>query len=301
MRAVVPNYRMEAPRSLDAALATLASEPGHWTPFAGGTDLMVVFEKGQLPAGAYLSLHHCDEIKSIEVRDDAIIIGALATYADVRDHALVNAEFPMLAEAARESGAIAIQNRGTLGGNVMNASPAADSPPALLAYKARLELRNSSASREISYDSFHVGYKKTVCRSDELLTRIILPRDGHPAGRFHFYEKVGTRAYQAISKVCFAATATLSGDTITSIGIGLGSVGPTVVSPLNLLAALNGASLADPAALALTASDAMAADIKPIDDIRSTAGYRLRVSRNLAADLVHRLARLASASRSPID
>jgi CO/xanthine dehydrogenase FAD-binding subunit len=296
MRAVVPDYHMVAPADLASALTHLRNEPGRWTPFAGGTDLMVVYEKGQLRPGDYLSLHRCSDLKSIEVSADAIVIGALATYADVRDHPIIREEFPMLAEAARESGAIAIQNRGTLGGNIMNASPAADSPPALLAYGADIELADVDGRRVVPYDGFHMGYKRTVCRPDELLTRIILRRDPPATRRFHFYEKVGTRAYQAISKVCFAATATLAEGGVAMIGIGLGSVGPTVVAPRNLLDTLRGASLSDAAGLAVLAGAAMARDITPIDDIRSTAGYRLRVSQNLAMDLVHRLVRFAASN-----
>ncbi len=289
MRSIVPNYTMEAPAGLQAALSALASAPGHFTPFAGGTDLMVVNEKGQLPPGAYLSLHRCPELRAIDVGADSVRIGALATYADVRDHAVIASELPMLSAAARESGAIAIQNRGTIGGNIMNASPAADTPPALLAYGAEVELASVRGSRTVPYAAFHLGYKKTMREADELLVAIHVPRG--PSGRHHFYEKVGTRAFQAISKVCFAGTATVEHGHLRGVGVGLGSVGPVPLQPLQLIATLEGASLADAETLAGRAADAMRADISPIDDIRSTARYRLTVAANLAADFVRRLAR----------
>jgi CO/xanthine dehydrogenase FAD-binding subunit len=288
MRAIVPNYDMVAPASLGEALGLLAAAPGHYTPFAGGTDLMVVNEKGQLPPGSYLSLHRLRDLAAVTVAPDVIEVGALATYADVRDHAVLAAEFPMLAQAARESGAIAIQNRGTLGGNVMNASPAADSPPALLAYGASAVLASARGTREVALDAFYLGYKRTARQPDELLVAIRLPR---VATRASFYEKVGTRAYQAISKVCFAgAEARHDGDPaiIGPVRVGLGSIAATTVRAPHLEAALTGARREDPG-LPARAAEAVLNDIAPIDDIRSNATYRRTVTANLAADFARRL------------
>jgi CO/xanthine dehydrogenase FAD-binding subunit len=280
MRAIVPNYDMVAPDGLAAALALLSEAPGRYTPFAGGTDLMVVHEKGQLPPGSYLSLHRCHELRGIRVASDQVEIGALATYADVRDHAVIVEEFPMLAQAARESGAIAIQNRGTLGGNVMNASPAGDSPPALLAYEAEVVLGRRDGLRIVPLDAFFTGYRQTDRRPDELLVAVRLPR--RPTA-CQTYEKVGTRAYQAISKVCFAGLMRPSGDAavLGAVRVGLGSVAPTPIRARHLEAALSGARRDDPT-LPARAAAAILADVSPIDDIRSNATYRRRVSANLA-------------------
>lgn len=292
MRGLVPSYEMASPATLDEALATLAREPG-WTPFAGGTDLMVVLETGRLPDNVkYLSLHRLAELRGIEVADDAVTFGALTTYREVRDHALVAAELSMLVQAAMETGAIAIQNRGTLGGNIVNASPAADTPPALLAYGASLELRSAAGARWVDYADFHKGYKVMDRRPDELVTRIRVPRAAaSSAARVHFYEKVGTRSYQAISKVCLAGVGRVDGGVVRGVRIGLGAVGPTVVLARATMAALEG----QPADAALTdrAFAAMGQDVHPIDDIRSTEAYRRRVAQNLAADFARRL--LASA------
>src|SRR5204863_1606747 len=162
------------------------------------------------------------QLKGIEVKPEAITLGALTTYTEVQRHAVLREEFPLLAQAAGETGGIATQNRGTLGGNIVNASPAADSPPALLVYDAELELVSATGSRRVPYRTFHTGYKQMILRADELVARIRLPRR---SGRWiQYYRKVGTRKAQAISKVCFAAAARLEGGRIAEARIAVGSV-----------------------------------------------------------------------------
>src|SRR5712691_10612651 len=140
MRAYIPDYQLVTPKILDDALDLLGAEPGVWQPFAGGTDLMVLLEAGKLPHKNYLNIWNLSELRGIEVTDSDVTIGALTTYTEIQHHEILRAEFPMLCQAASETGGLAIQNRGTIGGNIVNASPAADSPPALLAYNAELEL-----------------------------------------------------------------------------------------------------------------------------------------------------------------
>ncbi len=288
MRAWAPGYEVVVPATLQAALVAYAHDP-ELLPLAGGTDLMVLIESGQLAPGRLLSLWHLDELRGLEVSDDAVTLGALTTYATIRDHAAMRAEFPMLVQAARHTGAVAIQNRGTLGGNIANASPAADSPPALLAYDAEVELAAArGAPRWVRYADFHTGYKQTARRPGELITRIRLPRRADPSAWVHRYDKVGTRKFQAISKVCFAGTARVVDGVIRDARIGLGAVGPTVLAAANTQAALEGQ--APNAALEAAAAAAMRADVTPIDDIRSTARYRAQVSANLAAAFVRALA-----------
>src|SRR5882672_10366089 len=136
MKAYVPTYQLISPRQLSEALIALASEPGVWQPFAGGTDLMVLLESGRLSHKNYLNIWNLTELRGIEVSPEHVTLGALTTYTEVQSHPVLREEFPMLCQAASETGGLAIQNRGTLGGNIANASPAADSPPALLAYDA---------------------------------------------------------------------------------------------------------------------------------------------------------------------
>src|SRR5437773_1104410 len=176
MRAYVPSYQLISPANLGEVLEVLARESGKWKPFAGGTDLMVLLEAGQLPHKNYLNIWNLQELRGIEVTDSHVTLGALTTYAEVQDHETLREEFPMLCQAASETGGLAIQKRGTLGGNIVNASPAADSPPALLAYNAELELFSVHGSRWVPYQSFHTGYKQTIMQPDELLAHIRLPR-----------------------------------------------------------------------------------------------------------------------------
>src|SRR6267142_7023922 len=152
MRANVPAYELIAPRNLEHALSLLGDT---WKPFAGGTDLMVLFEAGKLQHKRFVSIWCLTELHGIDVSPEAVTIGALTTYTEVQRHPVLREEFPLLAQAASETGGIATQNRGTLGGNIVNASPAADSPPALLVYDADLELVSTAGSRWVPYRTFH--------------------------------------------------------------------------------------------------------------------------------------------------
>jgi CO/xanthine dehydrogenase FAD-binding subunit len=277
MRGYLPAYDLQGPRDLRTVLQTLSAEPGVCKPFAGGTDLMVLLEAGTLPRGKYVSLWGLSELRGIEVTDRSITLGALTTYADVLAHPILRAEFPLLCRAAAETGGVATQNRGTLGGNIANASPAADSPPALLVYDAELELISVRGSRRLSYERFHTGYKAMDLAADELIRSITIPRGRK--GWIEAYRKVGTRKAQAISKVCFAAAAALDGNVVGDIRLALGSVAPTVVRCTHAESALRGRILDEEAAAA--AQQAMLRDVAPIDDVRSTARYRLRVAQNL--------------------
>src|ERR1700732_330104 len=207
MRSYVPEYEMEEAGDLSATLEILAREPGVWKPFAGGTDLMVLLEAGKLPNRRFVSVWALPELRGIEETPESVTLGALTTYTQIRRHPWLAREFPLLSGAAAETGGIATQNRGTLGGNIANASPAADSPPALLVYDAELELLSTSGSRWLPYRDFHTGYKQMNMRPGELIRAIRLPRATD--GWKHYYRKVGTRRAQAISKGCFAAAGRL--------------------------------------------------------------------------------------------
>jgi len=282
MRAYVPQYQLVTPASLNDALTLIGNEPGVWKPFAGGTDLMVLLEAGKLPHHNYLNIWPLRELRGIEVTDDHVTLGALTTYTEVQANDVLRREFPMLCQAASETGGLAIQNRGTLGGNIVNASPAADSPPALLAYNAEIELVSSNGSRWLAYDSFHTGYKQMNIRADELLLRIRLPRQ--TAELKHYYRKVGTRKAQAISKVCLAAVARVADGRIAETRIAVGSVAPVVLRCKQTENALRGNELNDDTMTLARAT--LTSEIAPIDDVRSTADYRLRVAANLLVDFL---------------
>src|SRR6202162_3650657 len=177
MRAYIPSYDLRVPGSLSEALAMLAREPGVWQPFAGGTDLMVLLEAGNLSHTRFLSVAKLDDLRGIELTSADVTLGALTTYTEIQSHRVLQKEFPLLCAAARETGSIATQNRGTLGGNIVNASPAADSPPALLVYDAELELVSARGSRRLPYREFHTGSKETALEPDELLHSVTISRN----------------------------------------------------------------------------------------------------------------------------
>lgn len=288
MRAPIPEYELRAPLSLAEALDLLAHEPGAWRPFAGGTDLMVLLEAGKLAHRRYVSLWNLSELRGIREEKDHVTLGALATYRDVLESRVIARDLPNLRRAAEETGAVAIQNRGTIGGNIANASPAADTPPALLVYDAEIELVSAGGTRRVPYATFHTGYKKTVMREDEIIARIRVPRAR--AKGVHHYRKVGTRLAQAISKVVIAGWADVDGGgKVRDIAIALGSVAPTTVRCPKTEALVKGQAVPLAGAVIEAARAEVLKEIAPVDDIRSTAAYRRRVSQNLVAEFLGKL------------
>jgi CO/xanthine dehydrogenase FAD-binding subunit len=277
---------METPRDLTETLDRMAKEPGVWKPFAGGTDLMVLLEAGKLPRKKFLNIWNLAELRGIETSADHVTLGALTTYTEVRRHEILAREFPLLCRAAAETGSVATQNRGTLGGNIANASPAADSPPALLVYDAEIEIVSASGVRWIPYQQFHSGYKQMDLQPAELIRRVRVPRNKN-AWR-QYFRKVGTRRAQAISKVCFAAAARMDPGRIGDVRIVLGSVAPTALRAVRTEEVLRG-QRPEPAILKV-AQEALAREIAPIDDMRSTLRYRRTVARNLLAEFIESLA-----------
>jgi len=282
MRTYLPAYDLQTPANLAEALRLLAGFPNVWKPFAGGTDLMVLLEAGKLAHKQFISLWHLPELRGITVTDDSITLGAMTTYSQMQAHPVLQSEFPLLCQAASWTGSVAIQNRGTIGGNIANASPAADSLPALLVYEAELELVAANGARWIPYQSFHTGYKQMAMRSDELIKAIRLPRA--TANWIQHSRKVGTRKAQAISKVCIAVLANIDDNTIHDIRLAFGSVAPVPVRCGQTEAVLRGRSI-DRATIAV-ARAALTDEIAPIDDLRSTAEYRLRVAANLLEEFL---------------
>ena len=285
MRSFLPHYELRAPGDLKVVLGLLAEPAGEWRPFAGGTDLMVLLESGKLPRGKYVSLWGLKELSVTDVTSDALTLGALTTYTDVLAHPILRAEFPLLCRAAAETGGVATQNRGTLGGNIANGSPAADSPPALLVYDAELELISTAGPRRVPYQEFHTGYKRMDLRPGEIIKAIRLPR-GRARWR-ETYRKVGTRRAQAISKVCFAAAADMDGTVVRDIRIAFGSVAPIVKRCVQAENAVRGQR--PDAGRREAALAALGREIAPIDDIRSTAEYRTRVAENLLIQFLSEL------------
>ncbi|MDE1162976.1 MAG: FAD binding domain-containing protein [Acidobacteriaceae bacterium] len=289
MRSDVTLYELTAPPTLAAVLDKLAAEPGKHTPIAGGTELMVALGVGRLQAQSLLSLQHLTELRFIRQEGDALVLGANTTFTDIRKNALIAEHLPLLAQSASWTGAIANQNRGTLGGNIVNASPAADNPPVLLVYEATITLVSAKGTRTLPYSEFHLGYKKTVLQPDELVHSVTIPLayDEHR----QYIRKVGTRNALAISKIALAGIAKLDGERIAEIRLGAASLTDRPVRCAAAEAALNGASLAaeDLEATIKVARAALATEAKPIDDIRSTARYRSAVAENLLEEFLREL------------
>ncbi len=171
MRGNPTMHDLIAPGSLGAVLDLLAAEPGAWTPIAGGTELMVAFAAGRLNAPKLVSLWGIPDLRAIETKSESVVIGAAATFLDLRKHSIIAAELPLLAKAASWIGSIANQSRATIGGNLVNGSPAADSSPALLAYDAEIEMISARGSRRIPYSEFHTGYKRMFLPPTNCSTR----------------------------------------------------------------------------------------------------------------------------------
>ncbi len=285
MRAFIPEYELKTPASLAEALRLLADEPGIWRPFAGGTDLMVLLEAGRLAHQRFISLWGLPELRGITATTETVSLGAMTTYAQIQRNEILRAEFPLLVEAAGLTGAVAIQNRGTIGGNIANASPAADSLPALLVYEAEVELHSAAGARRVAYRDFHTGYKATVMRPEELIHSIHLPRT--TAGWRQYSRKVGTRKAQAISKVCIAAMARMNGGAIEQIRLAYGSVAPAPVRVPQTEAILQQRTIDEDAIT--NARGSLRAELHPIDDVRSTASYRAAVAANLLEEFLRGL------------
>jgi CO/xanthine dehydrogenase FAD-binding subunit len=285
MRAQPSEYELVAPGKLSKVLELLAREPGVWLPIAGGTEVMVQYGAGRLGARKLVSLWGLPELRRIERTEQELIIGAGCTYSDLRNHPVVAQEFPLLARAASWTGSIANQNRGTLGGNIVNASPAADSLPALLVYDAELLLISARGQRRIPYGDFHTGYKQTRLAPDEIISGIALqPRF---AAYYGYSRKVGTRNAQAIAKLCVAGLGRVSGNKIEDVRLAIGSMAVTPLRLRRTEKVLVGRGLSP--ALVGEARQALETEVAPIDDIRSSAVYRLHVAGNLLQEFLEGL------------
>ncbi len=252
------------PKSLADAVEIYRRTPG-CRPLAGGTDLMVMLHARTVrPAPrAVLDLWSLAELKGVRRVQDMVEIGAAESYTGIIASRDVQQQLSALAAAARTIGAAQIQNRGTLGGNLANASPAGDTLPVLLAYDAVVV----TDRRAIPIDKFFVGYRKTALQADELITAVRFP-----IGRQVAFRKVGTRAAQAISKIVMAVSR-------DPARIAIGSVAEIPLRARRAEAALERNDIEGAVA-------AVAEDIRPIDDVRSTAAYRRAVTQNVLRELL---------------
>jgi CO/xanthine dehydrogenase FAD-binding subunit len=285
MKARPCEYELVTPGSLPEVLSLLAEAPGTWLPLAGGTDVMVQYSAGKLPARRLVSIWNLPELRRFENLADELQIGAGCTYTDLCEEAVVRREFPLLATAAGWTGGIANQNRGTLGGNIVNGSPAADSLPALLVYQAELILVSRRGERRVPYATFHTDYRKTQLAPDELIRSICVKKQF--SGYYAHARNVGARNAQAIAKVCLAALGRVVEGVVEDIRLAMGSVAPIPLRLSETERALKGKRI-EPKLFRLARTTAEA-EVRPIDDIRSTERYRAAVAGNLVADFLEQL------------
>jgi CO/xanthine dehydrogenase FAD-binding subunit len=301
LRARAAEYELVSPGSLAGVLALMSSEPGGWMPIAGGTELMVQFGAGRLRAKRLVNIFGLAELGGIREEAGGVWIGAGTTYTALRRSSVIAGNFPLLARAASWTGSIANQNRGTLGGNLVNGSPAADSPPALLAYEAELDLVSVRGTRRVPYREFHTGYKTSVLAADELVLGVRLtwlgsggsnptsgaksPKPGHP--KFvQYLRKVGPRNAMAISKVALGAVGRVVEGRLDGVRIGLASVSHAPFRCVATEAYLNARAPGDVAG----ARACLLGEIAPLDDVRSTGSYRAHVAGNLLEEFLGQLA-----------
>ena len=285
MRGDARSMTVLSPRSAAEAVRALAKTPGA-LPLAGGTDLMVAWNMGLLNGKTVVDLSRIAEWKQIKASKGSVLIGSLVTHAQIQRNIILRARFPLLVQACATVGAAQIQNRGTRGGNVANASPAGDTFPPLAVYGAVALCVGPGGRRAVPISEIFAGVKKTTLKAGELIEAIELPFPAAPPTRLLF-RKVGSRAAQSISKTVFAGLLWLTKDgTVSDVRLAFGSLAPTVKRLRSAESFLTGRRL--DAAAAAGAAALLTDDVSPIDDIRSTREYRLSVSRNLLVGFLRR-------------
>ena len=264
MKTAISPLELLRPRTVREAVEFLRYD-GPLVPLAGATDLYVSLNFGTLTGTRFMDLSLLEPLRKIAVRGEVMSIGALASYTSLTRSRLVKQRLPMLVDAARQVGGVQIQNRGTVGGNIANGSPAGDTLPVFAAADAIVVIRSLRRERRVPFTEFYTGYRKRVLNDDELIVAVESP----PIDGRQWFRKVGTRAAQAISKVVMAGVRS------AQPRIAFGSVGPVVVRARGAERALAAGDGIDAAVAALDD------EIEPIDDLRSTAEYRRVVAGNL--------------------
>src|SRR5262245_2401860 len=259
-----------SPTKLEEVYELLAESGRRAKIIAGGTDLMVALNAGALDTEEFIDIWRLNELRGIDDEGETVRIGALTTYTQLIKSPLIQLSAPALVEASRTVGAVQIQNRGTIGGNIVNASPAGDSLPALAAFDAEVEIGNVRGVRRIAFNNFYTGYRQTVMEPDEILLAVRMRK--LKANERSFFFKVGTRRAQAISKIVMAVKVGMTGAVINFISVALGSVAPTVIrarqTELLLTGALLDATIIEQARIMISRENA------PITDLRSTEHHR---------------------------
>lgn len=283
---MISQLEVYSPQTLPEAYRRLQELHGRAKLLAGGTDLMVQLHDRIGVAPAYLNIWGLSELRGIAEAGEYLRLGALTTHTQIIRSPLVKQYCPILVDAAQTIGGVQIQNRGTIGGNIVNASPAGDTLPILAACEAQLELGSTRGIRLVAFDEFYTGYRQTVLAPDELVVAVRIPKTA-PAEKL-FFQKVGSRQALVISKVVLAAKVRMEAEkNIRSIQIGVGSVAPTVLRLRQTEALLRDHKLSP--ALIAGAKQAAMQEVRPITDIRSTDHYRRTVVGNIVEKFLNQL------------
>lgn len=285
--------QMLIPSALDEACRMLAA--GGRGACAGATNLYVDRQKGKYPDQDIVSLHQLDELKHLSHSEDGWHIGSLTVFDTIEEKFKNSGCMAALAQAASEVGGPQIRNRGTLGGNILSASPAADTVPVMMVLDAQLALTGTAGERIVPINGFMKGPGKTDIHSDEILTEIIFPEKKGSAS----FRKVGKRNALAISIVNVAVYMEKEAEKITDIAIAVGSAGPTALRACRTEQLLKGREIPETEEkwqqLKEQVGECLQEDITPIDDIRATASYRRSVACNVIMQLVRELWEVAEA------
>jgi carbon-monoxide dehydrogenase medium subunit len=275
----------EAP-NLDEALAELEISEGDTKIIAGGTDLVLNMKKKKILPRRLISLHNLKELDFIRMQDSEVSIGALTRHTDIAANPLLKTHLPILCEAVGLIGSWQIRNVGTIGGNICNASPAADSAPPLLVMNAQLIVASKTAEKKIPLDSFFTGPGETVLETGQILKEIVieLPKQ-RSAG---CYLKLRRRKAVDISLagVAFQAETESDGQTLARVGIAMGGVAPTPIRVAEAEAVLTGLPVDEALTKISDCARIVAQAARPIDDVRASASYR----RTIVAVFLHQCA-----------
>lgn len=272
-----------SPKNLKEVVSLVSNHP-NYKILAGGTDLCVQMNCGTLTPEGFINIWGLNELRGIIEEDDHIEIGALATHREISSNKIVKMYFQPLADSCKTIGAVQIQNRGTLAGNVMNASPAGDSLPVLLAYDAKILAVSKTGTRVIDFKDFYTGYKKTALKKDEFITKFQIPKAG--PDEISRFVKIGQRKAQAISKVVACFRLGLDGDAVSKVAIAFGSVAETPIRLSKSEKIILGNKMDKKIVEKVMKS--VEKEVTPIDDIRSTGKYRRHICKILVKRFLYR-------------
>lgn len=268
-----------APQKIEEALEILSKYGKEIKVIAGGTDLLIQYYDRLYEVGSWLDLKNINELKDIRINKNQIEIGAMVTHTQLEKSEDIKKYFPILSQAAADIGSPQIRNRGTIGGNIVNASPAGDLLAPLMAYKAKFKLLSTQGEKLVPAEGFFIGPKKTILESAQLLTQIILALPKKKT--YGCWIKIGKRKASIIATITLALVVEIAEDnkTIKEVRTCLGSVAPTPIEIKEIRKKLLGKNFNQ---LHFAVLGQMVEDkISPIDDIRGTREYRKDVAKEI--------------------